>query len=290
MSRFFINILEFFAGLAVMLVVIFFLNLFVLRKLPLDKLIVSLKNKNTIISNLLSALLGAVTPFCVCTTIPVFVGMVQAGAGTAVAVSFLLASPLLNISAAYLISFLFGLKFAIYFSLAVIIFSSLGGIMVKYLKLEEGINPQIIEGDSGVKCASGRGYKEAAATSVRFLKQLLFPLLAGAVIAGFIHNYVPVTLVEKLNALPLLVVIPLMALIGFPLYVNILTLAPVCYSLVDKGMSQAAIITFMASGAGISLPTAIVLSRILKKKLFVFYLLYTFLAYCAIGLIFKLIA
>jgi uncharacterized membrane protein YraQ (UPF0718 family) len=80
-----------------------------------------------------------------------------------------------------------------------------------------------------------------------------------------------------------------MALIGFPLYLNILALTPICISLVNKGMNPAVVMTFMMSGAGISLPTAIVLAKVLKRNLFVYYLLYTFIGYCLIGFIFNML-
>jgi uncharacterized membrane protein YraQ (UPF0718 family) len=83
------------------------------------------------------------------------------------------------------------------------------------------------------------------------------------------------------------IVIPLVALIGFPLYLNILVLTPVCYSLLNKGANPAVIMTLMLSGAGISLPTAVVIAKILKKNLFIYYLVYTFLAYCIIGFVFN---
>ena len=285
MSKIFINILEFFAVLSVMFLIVSFLSHVFMRKFALHEWILTIQKKNRFLGNIFAAIFGAITPFCVCTTIPIFTGLIQLGVSTNVAMSFLFASPLINVSSILLMFFLFGLKFALYFLIATLVFSILGGALVYYLKLDNKINLKI----SSPENSHGSLCKNAASSSMNLFKSLLLPLLFGAIIAGVIHNYVPVKFVEALNKFPVLLIIPLLALIGFPLYLNILVLTPICYSLVNKGMCPAAVMTFMMSGAGISLPTTIVLSRIFKKELFVYYLSYTFIAYCLTGFIFNLL-
>lgn len=288
MSNILKNMIEFLAVLVVMFFAVSFILRIAMRKISLDRLFMRLQGNGAVVSNFISAVIGAVTPFCVCTTIPIFTGIVQMGLKTGPAMAFLFSSPLLNTSAVILIYFLFGWKFAVYFTAAILFAATLGGILVPRLGMEDGIEEKTKEGGL-LEGGSGNTCKDAAKFSSSLLKSLMVPLLFGAAIAGFIHNYIPVKFIERFNGFPVWLAIPLVALIGFPLYSNILVLAPICFSLADKGMNSAVVMTFMMSGAGVSFPSALVLSRILKRRLYLYYLGYTFLAYCIIGLGFNLI-
>ena len=285
MKTILMNFIEFFVILSVMFLAFSFLSQFLLRKLSLQSFFSLLDNKIKGLGNIVSALIGAVTPFCVCTTIPVFTSMIQMGVKPSVAISFLFASPLISISGAILLIFLFGIKFSVYYILAAFIFSVIGGLLVRGLKFEGEVNEKFTGTCSELKTDNQGTYQHAAACSFKLFKDLFLPLIIGAVIASFIHNYVPLKLIETINTYPLWLVIPLVALIGFPIYSNIMVLAPICLALANKGMNQGAVVTFLMSGAGISFPTTIVLKGIFKKKLFVFYLAYTFISYCIIGFI-----
>lgn len=280
-----LNFLEFFVILSVTFLAFSFLSQLLIKKLSLQSFFSLLDNKIKGLGNIVSALIGAVTPFCVCTTIPVFTSMIQMGVKPSVAISFLFASPLISISGAILLIFLFGIKFSVYYILAAFIFSIIGGLLVRGLKFECEINERFTNACSELKIDKQGAYQHAAACSFKLFKDLFLPLIIGAVIASFIHNYVPFKLIETINGYPLWLVIPLAALIGFPIYSNIMVLAPICFALANKGMNQGVVITFLMSGAGISFPTAIVLKGIFKRKLFVFYLAYTFISYSIIGFI-----
>lgn len=278
MNKIILNCLEFFLVLSVMFLIFSFLSNLILKRIPLKNLFLFLENKVYGLGNIVAAFIGAITPFCVCTTIPIFTSMIQMGVKTNIAVSFLLSSPLISISAAVLLFFLFGAKFSIYYIAAALIFSILGGLSVRWLRLDHAISDKL---SADLPISSG--------SSFRLFTDLLIPLAIGAVIAGVIHNYIPVKAVEVVNQYPLWITIPLVALIGFPIYSNIMVLAPICFALANKGMNQGAVIAFMMSGAGISLPTTIVLKSLLKTKLFIYYLFFTFFAYCLTGFVFNLL-
>jgi uncharacterized membrane protein YraQ (UPF0718 family) len=248
-----------------------------------------LENKVYGLGNVVSAFIGAVTPFCACTTIPIFTSLIQMGVKTNIAISFLLSSPLISISAAVLLFFLFGAKFSIYYIAAALIFSVLGGLLVRWLRFDNQISEKLKNNLSMIEQNHTNAYRDAADSSFRLFRDLFIPLVVGAIIAGVIHNYVPVKAIEAINRYPLWITIPLVALIGFPIYSNIMVLAPICFALANKGMNQGAVIAFMMSGAGISFPTALVLKSLLKLKLFIYYLLFTFVSYCIIGFIFNLL-
>lgn len=289
MNKILVNFFEFLLFLSAMFLLFSFISNLLVRRLSLEKLFSLLENKVCGLGNIVSSFIGAATPFCVCTTIPIFTALIQMGVKTNIAISFLLSSPLISISTAALLFFLFGVRFSVYYIVAALIFSILGGLLVRWFRLDGEISEKLKVGISTFKQNRKGGYQNAANTSFRLLKDLLIPLVIGALIAGGIHNYVPVKLIETVNAYPLWLIIPLVALIGFPIYSNIMVLAPVCFALANKGMNQGAVITFLMSGAGISFPTTIVLRSLLKPKLFMFYLLFTFISYCIIGFVFNLL-
>lgn len=284
MNKTLLESLQFFCVLSVLFLFFSFLSKLIFARTSVQDWYQKIEKQGHGRGNVLATLFGAVTPFCVCTTVPIFVGMLQMGVATNAAISFLLASPLVNVSTVVLLGYLFGIKYSIFFTAVVLIFSILGGFLVGYLKLDNEVTENSSEQAAG--CDRAVTCKEAAHFSVTLFKNLFVPLLAGAIIAGFIHNYVPVTLVSQLNQIPVILLIPVMAVIGFPLYINILALTPICFSLVEKGMNPAAVMTFMLAGAGISLPTTLVLARLLKPRLWMFYLGYTFVAYCLSGFLF----
>lgn len=289
MNKALFNFFEFFLVLSAMFLFFSFISHLVMKRVSLEKIFLLLENKVCGLGNIVSSFIGAATPFCVCTTIPIFTTMVEMGVKTNIAVSFLLSSPLISISAAALLFFLFGARFSVYYVLSALIFSILGGLLVRWFRLDNEISEKLKAGISTFEQNSKGGYQNATNTSFRLFKNLFIPLVIGAIIAGGIHNYVPIKLIETVNAYPLWLIIPLVALIGFPIYSNIMVLAPICFALVNKGMNQGAVITFLMSGAGISFPTTIVLRSLLKPKLFMFYLLFTFISYCIIGFIFNLL-
>ncbi|HOW43381.1 MAG TPA: permease [Candidatus Omnitrophota bacterium] len=279
------NILEFFLALSVLFLVIAFVCHYCLRWIAVDRMALVLQRKWFGLGNLAAALIGAVTPFCVCTTIPFFTGILQAGVSTHIAVSFLLASPLVSISGAALIAYLFGFKFTLVYIATVVLFSVLGGMLVRWLGMEGEIAPSI----GKPPAQTGTSVRSSAGFAARLFKSLFIPLLAGALIAGVIHNYIPVQFVQSLNRYPVWMTIPAAALIGFPLYSNIAVLAPISFSLVEKGLHPGVVMTFIMSGGGMSFPTALVLHKLLKARLFGYYLIYTFVFYCVSGFIFCLV-
>lgn len=289
MNKMLINFFEFFLVLSAMFLLFSFVLHLVMRRVFLEKIFFLLENKVYGLGNIVSSFIGAVTPFCVCTTIPIFTTMVQMGVKTNIAVSFLLSSPLISVSAAALLFFLFGLKFSVYYIVAALIFSILGGLLARWFRLDGEINEKLKVGIPSFEQNRKSGYQNAVNISFRLFKDLFIPLLIGAIIAGGIHNYVPVKLIENVNAYPVWLIIPLVVLIGFPIYSNIMVLAPICFALADKGMNQGAVIAFLMSGAGISFPTTIVLTNLLKPKLLMFYLFFTFISYCIIGFVFNLL-
>ena len=136
MNKIVVEFFEFFLVLSAMFLVCSFFSYYLMRKVSLEKLFFLTENKIYGLSNVLSALIGALTPFCVCTTIPVFTSMIQMGVKTNIAISFLLSSPLISISGAVLLFFLFGLKFSSYYIAAALVFSVLGGLFVRWLRFE----------------------------------------------------------------------------------------------------------------------------------------------------------
>jgi uncharacterized protein len=279
MKKIIIDSLQFFLVLIVMFPLGAWLAEYLSRKIAGTKSLAILTGSNRFTANLAAAIFGGLTPFCVCTSLPLFSAFIQMGAGADAAVAFLLASPLLNISVIALVWMMMGAKTAMYLAFTVILFSTLGGLLVRKLGFQDQI-----ENIGGVS------NKDANPTDCygQMFKNLAMPLLGGALIAGFLHNYVPFGLIEKFNHLPQAISVPLMALIGFPLYCNILALTPVCFTLVQKGFNAPAMIAFMFAASGVSAPTILVLARLMKPRLLIFYLGYSFLFYCLAGFLYNI--
>ncbi len=251
-------------------------------KFPIDKL---LKKAPFGVSHFIAALFGALTPFCSCITLPIFINFIQLGVDLGSAVSFLIASPLVSISAALLIASLFGAKFAAYYITSVILVSIAGGILIGRFKLASPAAADIFHcSETTGKTGSPRQGPLSSAASL--FRKLFLYLIIGAGLGALLHDYLPVGIVEKLNLIPVWVSVPIVALIGFPLYANILVVVPVCFSLVDKGVSTAVVATFLVSSCGMSLPTIAILGKIFERRLLAAFLMVTFFAYVAIGYVF----
>lgn len=281
-GKFIVNFLKLLA-LFIPLFFLFSLLAYSLKdKIPVDKL---LKKAPFGVSHFIAALFGALTPFCSCITLPIFINFIQVGVDLGSATSFLIASPLVSISAALLIVSLFGVKFAVYYIASVIVVSIAGGVLIGRLKLASPIAADIFYcNENKTKVASP--WQGPLSSAANLFKKLFLYLIIGAGLGALLHDYLPVGVVEKLNLIPVWASVPIVALIGFPLYANILVVIPVCFSLVDKGVSTAIVATFLVSSCGMSLPTITILGKIFERRLLAAFLMVTFFAYVAIGYVF----
>lgn len=249
---------------------------------------------------ILGALLGSVTPFCSCSTIPVLVGLFKSGAPFSGAISFLMTSPILNPAIIALLLVFFGpLPTAVY-ALITFVFASCVGLLldkfgfsryVKNVNVSSGcgcedITWEKLKGTFWQK--QWQACKYAARDAVGLFKGVIGWLLLGAGIGAFIHGFVPTELLGSFAGADNLWAIPLAAVIGIPMYIRVETMIPIAGILMDKGVSTSIVIALILGGAGASIPEVSLLNSIFKKQMVVTFVLCIFLVAVSTGFVFTL--
>ena len=251
-------------------------------------------------AHFLASLFGVITPFCSCSSVPLFIGFTEAGIPFGVSMSFLITSPMINELAILLLAGILGLKVSLIYVITGIIVGVIGGYLMelfgwqKYLQ-DYVINKQI--DNSCCPCQSGcnkvitlkRRLQEALNYSKDLMKKIWLLVLLGVGIGSILHGYVPQEFfMQYLNADNILS-IPLSVLVGIPLYADITTIIPIAQVLIEKGSAIGTVLVFMMSIAALSLPEMIILSRVMKKELIIRFLLFMFLVFTGVGYFYNLI-
>lgn len=238
--------------------------------------------------NILGALLGTVTPFCSCSSIPIFIGFTSAGLPIGVSFSFLISSPLVDLASIILLSSFFGWKIAIAYVVVGLILAVIGGTIIEKFKLEKHVEGYVldmktpqneIEEDTYTLTRNERmNYARSQVNEI--IKKVWLYVLIGVGIGAAIHNWIPTNFINKVigEENPFSVLIA--AVIGIPMYADIFGTLPIAEALFNKGVGIGTVLTFMMGVTALSLPSIILLSKVVKKKL-----LLTFLVIVIIGII-----
>lgn len=222
------------------------------------------------LGNLGAAIFGAVTPFCSCSSIPLFIGFIESRLPIGIAFSFLITSPLVNEVAFVIMGGLFGWKLAFIYAISGIALGVIGGIIIGALKMEkEVILEDIEEGKMGREMP--KTIKKKIIFAINFgwwtFKKLLPYIIGGVAIGSAIHGYVPqeffMNTIGKFEILS----VPIAALVGIPIYAGCSTVVPIIFSITANGVPLGTSLAFMMGIAGLSLPEAVMLKRILSFKL-----------------------
>ena len=232
----------------------------------------------------IAALLGAATPFCTCTAVPLFLGMLEADIPLGPAVSFLLASPTINLGAILLLFVVFGWRIATFYTVACLLAAVIVGWALGRVPRERAVRDFLWleedEPEPGVKKVA----LNRAASMGGLLTRKLLPWLALATLAGIlIDAFVPTAWVAQLSALNIGVGVPLAALLGSVIYADILLLIPIGFALIQHGASTPVVLTFMLAASGMSLPEIVVLGRVLRPRLVITFVAATLIIYMLLG-------
>ncbi len=235
-------------------------------------------------ANCIAALLGTVTPFCSCSSIPLFIGFTSAGLSLGVTFSFLISSPMVDLGSLVLLMSIFGWKVAIVYVVLGLVIAVIGGTMIEKLHLEneveefirKGKNVDIPQEELTVKNRMSFAWEQVVTTA----KKVAPYVLVGVGIGAFIHNWIPEEFIVKLlgTGNPLGVVIATIA--GVPMYADIFGTIPIAEALLAKGAQLGVVLSFMMGVTTLSLPSIIMLRKAVKPKL-----LGIFIAICTIGII-----
>lgn len=235
-------------------------------------------------ANCIAALLGTVTPFCSCSSIPLFIGFTSAGLSLGVTFSFLISSPMVDLGSLVLLMSIFGSKVAIIYVIVGLIIAVIGGTIIEKLDLENEVEEFVRKANAVDINMDELTQKErisfAKQQVIETFKKVFLYILIGVGIGAVIHNWIPKSWVEKIlgNNNPFGVI--LATLVGIPMYADIFGTIPVAEALLGKGAQLGTILSFMMGVTTLSLPSIIMLRKAVKPKL-----IWIFIVICAIGIV-----
>ena len=235
-------------------------------------------------ANCAAALLGTVTPFCSCSSIPLFIGFTSAGLPLGVTFSFLISSPMVDLGSLVLLMSIFGARVAVIYVAAGLVVAVAGGTLIEALKMEPYVEDFIKSANGAALDAPSLTRRDRliyAKEQVAATFKKVFPyILAGTAVGALIHNWIPESWVHAAlgGDNPLGVV--LATLIGAPMYADIFGAVPVAEALLFKGARLGTVLSFMMAVTTLSVPSLVMLRRAVKPRL-----LALFVAICTVGII-----
>lgn len=234
--------------------------------------------------NILGALLGILTPFCSCSSIPIFIGFVSAGLPLGATFSFLISSPMVDLAAFLLLMSTFGVKVGIAYVATGVLIAIIGGTIIQKMNMEKHVESYVWGVESAeieLEEMSSRDRVEFSKNQVKDIVSRVWPyILIGVGIGAGIHNWIPQSIIEKVlgSGNPFSVLIA--TFIGIPIYADIFGTIPIAEALVAKGVGIGTVISFMMGVTTMSIPSLVMLSKVVKPKL-----LGTFIVLATIGII-----
>lgn len=237
-----------------------------------------------ICANTVAALLGTVTPFCSCSSIPLFIGFTSAGLPLGVTFSFLISSPMVDLGSLVLLMSIFGWKVAVIYVIVGLIIAIVGGSVIESLHLDSQVEEYIRNGKTLDVPQEELHFKDrikyAWEQVVETAKKVFPYVLIGVAIGAVIHNWIPEDIIIKVlgSGNPLGVVIA--TIVGIPMYADIFGTIPIAEALLSKGAQLGVVLSFMMGVTTLSIPSMVILRKAVKPKL-----LGIFIGICAVGII-----
>lgn len=243
-----------------------------------------LGNFHGIWANIISALLGTVTPFCSCSSIPLFIGFISAGLPLGVTFSFLISSPMVDLGSLVLLMSIFGTKVAVVYVVLGLVIAVAGGMIIEKLHMEKHIEKFVLSAGSVDIESPDLTIQERltyAKEQVLGTFKKVFPyILLGVGIGAVIHNWIPESWIEAVLGSNNPFGVILATIVGIPMYADIFGTIPIAEALLSKGAQLGTVLSFMMAVTTLSLPSLIMLRKAVKPKL-----LALFIGVCALGII-----
>ena len=237
-------------------------------------------------ARIIGALLGTVTPFCSCSSIPLFMGFTTAGLPLGVTFSFLISSPMVDLGSLVLLTSIFGWKIAVSYVIVGLVIAVLGGTIIEKLHLENQVADFIRNAKNintvlpSDELSQKERFKSALDSVLQTLKKVFPYILIGVAIGAVVHNWIPQKWIENILGSKNPFGVILAALCGIPMYADIFGCIPIAESLLAKGALLGVVLSFMMAVTTLSLPSMIMLSKAIKPKL-----LGVFVSICTLGII-----
>lgn len=237
-----------------------------------------------ILSYTIAALLGTVTPFCSCSSIPLFIGFISAGLPLGVVFAFLISSPLVDLGSIVLLSSMFGFKITFVYVVLGLILAVIGGALIDKLKMEKYIasfitkNPYL--NNEIANLSKKQRINFAKEQTLQIVKKVYIYIFIGVAIGALIHNYIPEKYISMVLGSDKIFAVILAVGLGAPMYADIFGVIPIAEGLYLKGAGLGTVMAFMMSVTALSLPSIIMLKQVVKGKL-----LFTFITIVITGII-----
>ncbi len=278
-----------FFELLILFIIVSFIVSLIQQVVSEEKIKRLLSKPNKAVNYILGMIFGAMTPFCSCSTIPILAGLLNSKVPFGPAMSFLIASPLMNPLMVFMLWALLGWKVAIVYFVVLAIFSILTGLVFSKMNLAESYKGVNVKGDGFFANKTGSRFKQALNDAWAFLYPMLPYLFIGVFIGAFIYGFVPKTFITKYASGDGVIAVLVASVIGIPMYIRPETMLPIAEALVSKGMSLGTVIAMIIGGAGASIPEVVLLSKLFKKKFVVSFVIAILVVAIATGLIVNMI-
>lgn len=280
-----------FIKIGILLCVMIFIISYIQSYFPPERTKKILGKFKGIKANIIGALLGTVTPFCSCSSIPIFIGFTRAGLSSGVTFSFLISSPLVDLGALVLLASVFGIEIAIAYIVVGLILAVIGGTIIEKTGLGNNIQEFVFEGESIDVDSPDLTRKDrlnyAKEEMIATYKKVFWYIIIGVAIGSLIHNWIPEAWIQavlgKNNPFSVLIA----TVVGSPIYADIFGTIPIAEALFLKGVGVGTILAFMMSVTTLSIPSIIMLKRVVKGKLLAAFIIIVMTGIIIIGYAFN---
>ena len=291
------NVIQFFIydviKINILLITLVFVVSYIQSYFPAERSKKILAKFKGISANIISALLGTVTPFCSCSSIPLFIGFTGAGVPVGVTFSFLISSPMVDLASLVLLMSIFGYKVASIYVITGLIIAIAGGFLIEKLGMQKYVEEYIMQTKSISRKQQEINQQQRliyAKNQVADTLKKIFPyIVAGVLVGSFIHNVIPEEFVISIlgDKNPFSVI--LATLVGIPMYGDIFGTIPIAEALLGKGANLGTVLSFMMAVTTLSLPSLIMLKKAIKPKLLTFFILICLTGIILVGYLFNIL-
>ncbi|MDY0028761.1 MAG: permease [Pseudobdellovibrionaceae bacterium] len=252
-----------------------------------------LEGKPRILAYILAAILGAITPFCSCSSIPLFIAFLSSGIPIGVTMAFLITSPMVNEVAALLFGEAIGWSFTIAYVAVGMLTGMIGGAIIDFMKLDKWVEPFVFlvkksgDGPDEPKLDIKKRWKHSWGETQEILQRVWIYVLLGVGVGAAIHGFVPKEWFIEHAGTDNIFAVPLAVIMAIPLYSNVTGTIPVAEVLISKGLPIGTTLAFIMSTVAISLPELVILRKVLRPQMLIFFVAYLTIAFILVGYIFN---
>ena len=285
----------------VLLLVLIYAIGFIRASLNLDKVRAYLQGKNKAVGYVLGSMFGAITPFCSCSSIPLFMGFVSVRIPIGVAMAFLVTSPLINEIVVIMLASVLGIKFTLIYIAAGMVLGIVAGIVLDLLQAQRWLVPFLanaykqeqvqanmpVAAKNSIKLTAAERHQFAKDETIKIFSKIWLWVIIGVGAGACIHNFVPTNWFAENFAQGQWWTVPAATISGIPLYTNAAGIVPVMSSLIEKGLPLGTSLAFCMSAVAVSLPEIIMLKQVMQYKFLAILLAYLLVAISLIGWLFN---